>query len=236
MGSLTTDPWPSVVLLVTLALACETRERALPVVTATAERTASRETLEVLPYYDSADFEPRWLSGDRSELEGFHAIPDFELTNQDGMKVTAQTFQGKIYVADFFFSTCPVMCPKMTAAMAKLQEAFADATDVLFLSHSVTPDVDTPEVLRRFAKRYGVVSGKWHLVTGDRSLIYGLGRDHYFVEEDLGKRKTDDDFLHTDNFLLIDRDRHIRGIYSGLSRSDMRQLESDVALLRREGE
>lgn len=197
---------------------------------------AARASSEFLPYYDNPQFDPHWLGGDSAKLEHFHAIPDFVLTNQHNQTVTAQTFEGKIYITDFFFTTCPTVCPKMMDAMGKLQETFADDEDVMFLSHSVTPEVDTPEVLEQYAERYGVVSGKWHLVTGDRSLIYSLGRDHYFVEEDLGKQKTENDFLHTDNFLLIDKNRHIRGIYSGLSRSDMRRLVADVATLQNEPE
>ncbi|MCH9685979.1 MAG: SCO family protein [Deltaproteobacteria bacterium] len=185
-----------------------------------------------LPYYENAQFDPRWLNGDATKLEGFHTIPDFELTNQDGETVTAKTFEGKIYITDFFFTTCPTVCPKMTDAMAKLQQTFVDDDEVLFLSHSVTPEIDTPDVLADYAQGHGVVSGKWHLVTGDQSVIYSLGRDYYFVEEDLGLNKRKDDFLHTDNFVLIDDDRHIRGIYSSLSRSDMRRLVEDVATLR----
>lgn len=201
---------------------------------APAPSDASRASLEFLPYYDNAQFDPRWLDGDSAKLEQFHSIPDFALTNQDDQTVTEQTFQGKIYITDFFFTTCPTVCPKMMEAMGELQQTFADDEDVLFLSHSVTPEYDTPDVLEQYAQRYGVTSGKWHLVTGDRSLIYRLGRDYYFIEEDLGRQKTENDFLHTDNFVLIDKNRHIRGIYSSLSRSDMRRLVADVATLENE--
>ncbi|PRP92962.1 hypothetical protein ENSA5_46300 [Enhygromyxa salina] len=211
-------------------LGCNTGEASGPV----AEAAASEATLEHLPYYDNAQFDPRWLDGDPAKLDGFHTIRDFELTNQDGETITAETFAGKIYVADFIFTSCPSLCPKMTEAMAELQATFAEDDDVLFLSHSVTPDIDTPEVLHEYAARNGVISGKWHLATGERALIYELGRNFYFVEEDLGRAKSDDDFLHTDNFVLIDRGGHLRGIYSSLSRAEMRRLAADITMLENE--
>ncbi len=189
---------------------CETRD--VPGLHAESEALDDDAHAALLPYYDNAQFDPRWHASDSPALESFHSIPGFTLTNQDGQEVTERTFEGKIYVADFFFTACPSVCPKMTEAMAALQETFIDDEDVLFLSHSVTPQADSPEVLKAYAERRGVVSGKWHLVTGDRSTIYGLGRQSYFVEEDLGEEKADDEFLHTDNFVLIDKRRHIRGI------------------------
>ncbi|GAL78250.1 SenC protein [Algibacter lectus] len=118
--------------------------------------------------------------------------------------------------------------------MAKIQEEFKNDPDVLLLSHSVMPSTDSVSVLRAYANKNDVIDNKWHLVTGSRDEIYTLGRDHYFVESDLGEVKSIDDFLHTENFLLIDKNKHIRGIYNGLNRASMAQLITDVKALKQE--
>ncbi|NAS11665.1 SCO family protein [Poritiphilus flavus] len=187
-----------------------------------------------LPYYNDSRFTPRWLEAGSEILKEFHRIPEFDLVNQDGETITQQTFNDKIYVADFIFTTCPGICPRMTANMALLQEAYINDTDVLLLSHSVTPEIDSVPVLKSFAQSKGIQSGKWHLATGDRTQIYDLGRNYYFAEEDLGAVKTANDFLHTENFVLVDKNRHIRGIYNGLNKTSVRQLMADIETLKRE--
>ena len=157
------------------------------------------------------------------------------LVNQDGKSITQRTFNNKIYVADFFFTTCPGICPKMTANMGILQEAFLEDQEVLLLSHSVTPERDTVSVLKAYAEDKGVNSDKWHLVTGEQKEIYSLGRSSYFVEEDMGLEKTEFDFLHTENFVLIDKEKHIRGIYNGLNKTSIAQLIADIKTLKKEG-
>lgn len=118
--------------------------------------------------------------------------------------------------------------------MFKIQEAFKQDSTVILLSHSVTPSIDSVSVLKRYANKYGVMDKKWHLVTGDKIEIYNLGRNHYFVENDLGIPKNTNDFLHTENFLLIDKNKHIRGIYNGLNRASIAQLMIDVKALKLE--
>ncbi len=189
---------------------------------------------ESLPYYDEATFTPHWLSRDDSALDSFHQISPFELINQEGQILTQKDFDGKIYITDFFFTTCPGICPKMTANMSSLQKEFADDDDILLLSHSVTPERDTVSVLKAYAENHGVDSSKWHLVTGKQSEIYKLGRQDYFVEEDLGLEKSEDEFLHTENFVLVDKNRHIRGIYNGLNRASLERLITDVRTLQEE--
>ncbi|MFD2916147.1 SCO family protein [Psychroserpens luteus] len=196
----------------------------------TIEKTSRVDTL---PYYAEATFTPKWLDGENENLESFHKIPSFNLTNQLGETVTEKTFEDKIYIADFFFTTCPGICPKMTANMKVLQDAFLDDNDILLLSHSVTPEIDSVSTLKKYAESKGVINSKWHLVTGDRKQIYDLGRQSYFAEEDLGLDKTDEDFLHTENFVLIDQNRHIRGIYNGLNKTAVQQLIADVKTLQR---
>jgi protein SCO1/2 len=123
----------------------------------------------------------------------------------------------------------------MTTNMAVLQETFFEDDEVLLLSHSVTPVTDSVPILKNYAETKGVNSNKWHLVTGDRQQIYNLGRKAYFVEEDLGEEKTEDDFLHTENFVLVDKNKHIRGIYNGLNKTSIQQLIADIETLKKEG-
>ena len=187
-----------------------------------------------LPYYSDESFTPHWLTPNTKEEEDFHKITDFNLVNQLGDSITQKTFEDKIYIADFFFTTCPGICLKMTGNMVKVQEAFKDDPEVLLLSHSVTPSIDSVPVLKNYAVKNGVMDNKWHLVTGDRTEIYDLGRNQYFVENDLGEPKDINDFLHTENFLLIDKNKHIRGIYNGLNRSSIAQLITDIKALKLE--
>ncbi|WP_405224067.1 SCO family protein [Dokdonia sp. Asnod1-B02] len=189
---------------------------------------------EYLPYYNEKSFTPNWIVPRSQEEKDFHTIPDFALTNQLGETITQKTFDNKIYVTDFFFTVCPGICPQMADNMYKVQEAFKDDPNVVLLSHSVMPTSDTVEVLKKYAEDNGVIDNKWHLVTGDKKDIYSLGRDFYFVENDLGEKKTIDDFLHTENFLLIDSNKHIRGIYNGLNRSSIAQLITDIKTLKLE--
>ncbi len=190
--------------------------------------------VDVLPYYKDASFTPFWLDFDDEDLKEFHKIPEFSLVNQNGETITEKTFDNKIYVTDFFFTSCPGICPKMTANMFVLQEEFKKDNDILLLSHSVTPERDSVSILQNYARAKGVLANKWHLVTGDRQQIYSLGRNSYFVEEDLGVAKTEEDFLHTENFLLIDKNKHIRGIYNGLNKTAIQQLIADIRTLKLE--
>ncbi|MFT7251057.1 MAG: protein SCO1/2 [Flavobacterium sp.] len=196
------------------------------------EKVVSR--VEVLPFYDEATFTPKWFVKDNDSLKNFHKIADFSLINQDGIIVTNQTFNNKIYITDFFFTTCPGICPKMTASMMDLQKEYLNDDEVMLLSHSVTPEIDSVSILKEYALKNEIVSSKWHLVTGNRKEIYDLGRKSYFVEEDLGKEKTEDDFLHTENFVLIDKNKYIRGIYNGLNSNDINQLIADIKTLKKE--
>ena len=190
--------------------------------------------VEHLPYYGDASFTPNWLAPNSDEEKQFHKIPDFELVNQLGDTITQNTFENKIYITDFFFTSCPGICFKMTGNMLKLQEEFQNDDEILFLSHSVTPSIDSVAVLKKYAEKNNVIDEKWHLVTGDMMEIYDLGRNQYFVENDLGIPKDINDFLHTENFLLIDNNKHIRGIYNGLNGASIAQLIIDTRTLQKE--
>jgi protein SCO1/2 len=197
-------------------------------------KTQEGSRVDALPFFNEASFTPKWISPKSKELNNFHKIPDFELVNQNGEKVTQKTFENKIYITDFFFTTCPGICPMMTDSMLKLQEEFKNDTAVLFLSHSVTPTIDSVSKLKEYALANGIIDKKWHLVTGNKKEIYDLGRKFYFVEEDLGEPKGIDAFLHTENFVLIDKNKHIRGIYNSLNRASLAQLIIDVKALQKE--
>ncbi|MEO9512794.1 MAG: SCO family protein [Flavobacteriaceae bacterium] len=197
-------------------------------------KTVETSRVENLPYYGDASFTPNWIEPGGAEEKGFHKIPDFEFINQLGDTITKETFDNKIYITDFFFTSCPGICPKMTSNMIKIQEEFRNDSEVLLLSHSVTPTIDSISVLKEYADGYGILDNKWHLVTGDKTEIYNLGRNHYFVENDLGEPKSLEDFLHSENFLLIDKSFHIRGIYNGLNRASMAQLIMDIRTLKQE--
>ena len=187
-----------------------------------------------LPYYDSASFKPHWFSPGSKELNGFHEISDFKWINQEGNYVTSETFVDKIYVASFFFTSCPGICPKMRSQLSKVQQQFLTDDKVLIISHSIQPSTDTVAVLKDYADKHGIHSGKWHLITGKRDDIYKAARDDYFANEDLGKFVNDEDFLHTENLVLVDTHRHIRGVYNGLNKVSVSHLISDIKTLEQE--
>ncbi|SEC87735.1 protein SCO1/2 [Tenacibaculum sp. MAR_2009_124] len=187
-----------------------------------------------LPYYKEATFRPHWLTPGSDEEKSFHKIPSFSMTNQEGEFITNESLSSKIYIVDFFFTSCPGICPKMTDNMSLVQGYFKEDEEVMIVSFSVTPEKDSVQVLRDYANNKNIDSKKWYLLTGIRKEIYDLGRKAYFVEEDLGKTKSEEDFLHTENFVLIDSNRHIRGIYNGLNRNSVMQLIADIKTLKEE--
>lgn len=182
--------------------------------------------VDALPYYDSPEFTPRWHAG---APDGFHRVAPFSLTNQLGATIDSAVVAGHPVVASFFFTSCGGICPELTENMARIDAAAPPA--VVLLSHSVTPDKDTVAVLRGFARKHEVDSSRWHFLTGPRDEIYTLGRQSYFVEENLGEPKGPDDFLHTENIVLVDGEGHIRGVYNGLNKTAVDTLIQDLATL-----
>lgn len=191
--------------------------------------------MDVLPFYHDASFTPHWITTESEALDTFHRIGKFEFINQDGKRITEKMFDQKIYVANFFFTSCPGICPKMTNNMTLIQARFRNDDDVLLLSHSVTPERDSISVLKMYGEQFNIDPEKWHLTTGDRQMIYEMGRNVYFIEEDLGNKRDPDEFLHTENFVLVDQNKFIRGIYNGLSKASVNQLIADIELLQQEG-
>ena len=184
-----------------------------------------------LPYYDTPDFTPKWEMPDNKT---FHQIRPFTLLNQENELFTEQNIEDKICVADFFFTSCPGICPKMTKSMGDIQKEFMNDDEVMLLSHSVNPEKDSVPVLQIYARDVNVNYNRWKLLTGNKDEIYDLGRKYYFVEEDEGIRKGNDVFLHTENFILIDKQRHIRGIYNGLDPNSIENLIRDIRILKEE--
>jgi protein SCO1/2 len=184
-----------------------------------------------LPYFNTAEFTPEWIDAQNLSSTKMHVIDDFSFIDQSGHTITNEDFKGKIYIANFFFTTCPGICPQMTANMAKLQDIYKDDSRIKFLSHSVTPWIDTVEQLQRYAREYEVIPEKWHLVTGDKSEIYNIARQSYFAEMEIGTQLTADDFLHTENFILVDTNKHIRGIYNGTIISEIERIRDDISVL-----
>lgn len=184
-----------------------------------------------LPYYNSPEFTPVW---EKPADTSFHKIRAFAVTDQQGKLFTEKDMSRRICVVDFFFTACPGICPKLTASMDSLQKEFATDKNILLLSYSVTPDRDSVPVLQKYAAEHNVQYKHWRLLTGSRAEIYDLGRHYYFVEEDEGIKRPDSVFLHTENFVLIDKDRYIRGIYNGLDKNSMQALINDVKVLEEE--
>ena len=187
-----------------------------------------------LPFYTSADFTPRWIESTSPEYKNIHSIPSFSFTDQNGETVNEKTFDGKIYVADFFFTSCPGICKKLTANLSLVQKEFLNDDKVLLISHSVTPDTDSVARLKNYAMNNNVMNHKWRLVTGNKNEIYSIARESYFADEDMGVKKDANDFLHTENMLLIDKHRRIRGVYKGTSVAEINNLIADIKTLELE--
>ena len=185
-----------------------------------------------LPFYRTAAMTPEWIARSSDTYPEIHRIGDFSFTNQDGETVTEKDFDGKIYVANFFFVHCASICPTLRTNLATVQEAYRDDDEVLLLSHTVMPETDTVPVLQNYAAVNDVISGKWHLVTGSREAVYRLARDAYFA--DLEADLAEDNILHSENFFLVDKDRRIRGVYNGTLPLDVERLIEDIATLKKE--
>lgn len=187
-----------------------------------------------LPFINKPDFTPEWISKDDAAYSSIHRIPSFSFTDQDGKTITEKTVTGHIYVADFFFTKCGSICPKMTTNMAILQDTFKSDKEVLLLSHSVTPESDSVPVLKQYALNKGVNSNQWHLLTGNRDEIYRLARKEYYAGDTIGYYQAGNEFLHTENFILVDKQRRIRGVYNGTLLLEMERLVEDIRALKKE--
>jgi protein SCO1/2 len=193
--------------------------------------TCTLTTDGALPILGPSDFRPELVDSDLRNVNGKHTIADFQLMNQNGLVVTQNDYRDKIYVTDFFFTSCPTICPIMTNNMAHIQSEFANDDEIMLLSLSVTPDVDSVSVLRDYATEKGVIDTKWNITTGEKKHIYELARKSFFAVVDQGDGGLQD-FIHTPNFILVDKQNQIRGIYDGTSDEDIKRLIEDINILR----
>jgi len=186
--------------------------------------------IEVLPIYQPAEVNEKLVDSSIIHVAKYHKISDFKLTNQNGKEITQADYNDKIYVADFFFTTCQDICPIMTKNMYKLQEELKNDNDILFLSHTVIPEVDTVQQLKKYSIENKVDDSKWNLVTGDKKQIYDLARKSYLAVEDAEYGEFD--MIHTENFMLIDKESQIRGFYDGTNDLEIDKLLKDIEILK----
>ena len=184
-----------------------------------------------LPIYQPNMVNSELVDSTLQHVKKYHRIADFSLINQNGDTITQENYRDKIYVADFFFTTCPTICPIMTANLVEVQAALVNDPEVLLLSHSVTPEIDSVAQLKKYAIEKGVNDAKWNLVTGDKKQIYELARKSYLAVQEDGDGGPFD-MIHTENFILVDKQRRIRGFYDGTKEEEMNRLLSDIEILK----
>jgi len=187
--------------------------------------------VKVLPVYQPAQVNYELVDSTIQYQKKYHRIADFSLINQNGDTITQEFYKDKIYVADFFFTTCQTICPIMTGHMHDLQKKTITDPDILLLSHSVIPEIDTVAQLKRYAKKKLVNASKWNLVTGDKKQIYALARKSYLAVKEDGDGGPYD-MIHTENFMLIDKKRQIRGFYDGTDAEEIERLLEDIKILK----
>lgn len=186
----------------------------------------NEQPLRKLPYFGKKH---SIANGDTN----YHSVKAFCFTNQHNEKITEETVKGKIYVTDFFFTTCQSICPVMSTQLERVNKAFANRPDVLIISHTVEPEVDSITVLKQYAKLHGVTNNTWHFVTGDKKNLYDMARTGYLLNNENGNGD-EDDFIHTQNFALVDKERHLRGFYDGTDTADISHLILEINLLLQE--
>ncbi len=188
---------------------------------------------EVLPIFQPAQVNVELVDSTIQHVKKYHTIADFSLINQNGKTVTQDTYNNKIYIADFFFTTCQTICPIMTDNMVILQNKLKQDPDVMLLSHTVTPEIDSVAQLKNYALNKGVLDSKWNLVTGDKKEIYQLARKSYLAVKSNGDGG-EYDMIHTENFILVDQKKRIRGYYDGTLEKDIESLLNDIDILKKE--
>lgn len=186
----------------------------------------------VLKIYKPSDINPELVDKEQQSNKP-HRIADFSLINQNGDTITLNNLEGKIYVADFFFTTCPTICPKMSEQMHRVYEKFRDNPEVMIVSHTVMPEVDSVPVLKKYAEKYNADADKWIFLTGPKEEIYQLARKSYFAVITKGDGG-ESDFIHTENFILVDKQKRIRGFYDGTSKEDVDRLIKEIGYLLKE--
>lgn len=187
-----------------------------------------------LPIYNPSQLDRRLVDESIQRKGTGHRTLPFKLVNQYGDTITEKNVEDKIFVADFFFTTCPSICRDMAVEKRRLQDVFKDDDQIMILSHTVTPEMDSVPVMYEYAEMQGAIKGKWELLTGDKPQIYKLARQSYFAVMDEGGNGDESDFIHTENFVLVDPNKRIRGFYDGTSKEDVDLLIADIAILKEE--
>ena len=188
---------------------------------------------KVLPIYQPSMVNYELVDSTLQHVKKYHKIAPFSFENQNGKTITQDDYEGKIYIADFFFTTCPTICPKMTANMVNIQEEILNDSTVMLLSYSVTPKIDSVLQLKKYAIEKGVNDEKWNLLTGNKKEIYTMARKSYLVVKENGDGGPYD-MIHTENFILVDPEKRIRGFYDGTDTLAMRELLIDLEILKDE--
>ena len=183
-----------------------------------------------LPIFNPTDFNSKLVDKSVRKISKNHTVRDFNLINQNGANITSEDYQNKIYVVDFFFTRCPSICPIMTDNMLQIQKEFIKNNDIMLLSISVTPELDNVEVLKNYAVEKGVIDAKWNITTGSKKHIYELARKSYFAVLEQGDGGLQD-FIHTPNFILVDKKKQIRGIYDGTEEKEISRIINDINIL-----
>jgi len=183
-----------------------------------------------LPYFGPREAITTMVNGKEKPDTLYHSIPPFKFVNQLGDTITDKDYDHRIYVADFFFTTCQSICPKMSRQMERIQKKFWDNDSVMMISHTVNPEGDSVEVLAAYAKTMNANSKRWNFVTGDKKQIYDIAREGYFLPVDKGDGGPDD-FIHSEKFILVDKNKHIRGIFDGTDTKDVDRLFDAIKML-----
>lgn len=186
-----------------------------------------------LKVFNPADINPQLVDQSVQDVQKLHRVGNFNLIDQNGNEVTEKDFKDKVYITDFFFVTCPTICPKMATQMQRVYNEFKDNDEILFLSHTVMPEKDSVSVLKEYANKLEAKADKWKFVTGDKKQIYHLARKTYFAAVSEGDGGPDD-FVHTENFVLVDKEKRLRGFYDGTSGKDADRLIQDIYTLLQE--
>jgi len=192
--------------------------------------SCNQDSNKQLPIYNPVDFNPKLVDKSIRDITKNHTVSDFNLINQNGSFITSEDYKNKIYVVDFFFTSCPSICPIMTNNMLKIQDEFIDNNEVMLLSMSVTPEIDNVEILKQYAVDKGVIDSKWNITTGQKKHIYELARKSYFAVLKQGDGGLQD-FIHSPNFILVDNKKQIRGIYDGTVENEISRLIKDINVL-----
>ena len=184
-----------------------------------------------LPIYNPSDLNPSLVDDDLERVGRGHRVGNFDLIDQWGNSVDSSLLLNKIYIADFFFTTCPAICIDMGQNFQLIQEVYKEEERFNLVSHTVMPETDSVEVMHAYGERMGAIKGKWHLLTGEKQELYRMARREYFAVMEQGTSFDDHDFIHTENVILVDENKRIRGFYDGTSDLDIDRLIDDIQIL-----